>query len=266
MKQECWIKLNDLKIRYFEAGKDNPNHILFIHGLGSAADRWLDIPEKLSESYHTIAIDLPGFGFSDKSDKLTYTIPEFRKIILNFMNKTKINDGKTTIVGHSLGGYIAAEIAIEEKQMVEKLVLIDSSGMLNSPTSILEQYLKAALNPTKESVRKTFEKMVTDPKRVPEKLVESFIERINLKNAKYAFESTLANSTSTQIGLLRLKTIKAPTLILWGEVDNVIPCEHSKIFHDSIKELKMITIRDSGHAPFAEKPIQVYEILKKFLN
>jgi len=261
--QERWANLNGLKIRYLESGKGNDRHILFIHGLGSSADRWLGIPDALSENFHTIALDLPGFGKSDKPE-MDYTIENFRKTIEDFIN-TIIN-GKTSIVGHSLGGYIAAEIAIQNSQ-VESLVLIDSSGMLKKPTPLLEEYLKVAMNPTEDNVRKVFEQMVADPARIPSKLVEDFISRINSPNAKYAFKSTLQNSANTQIGLERLKLIEnIPTLIVWGAEDKVIPPEHSRLFKEAISNSQIKIIQDAGHAPFAEKPDQVCKILNNFLT
>lgn len=263
---ESWINLNGLKVRYLESGKGNQNHILFIHGLGSAADRWMKIPENLPPDFHSIAIDLPGFGESDKHANIPYTMEHFRQFIISFLKQVSSTE-KTTIVGHSLGGYIASEIAIQNQNLVNQLVLIDSSGMLESPTPILEQYLNAAKNPTQDNVRQVFEQMVADPSRVPDKLVDGFIRRINMPNAKHAFESTLEHSANTQIGLDRLRQIKnIPTLIFWGVQDKVIPLEHSKLFQDTIPDSQLEIIDDAGHAPFAEKPEQVSEILKKFLN
>jgi pimeloyl-ACP methyl ester carboxylesterase len=259
--------LDGLKIRYLESGKGNDRHILFIHGLGSSSDRWLGIPESLSANFHTIALDLPGFGESSKPVTMNYTIQNFRENIVDFINKLGINDGKTSIVGHSLGGYIAAEVTIENKSMVERLVLIDSSGMLKKPTPLLEEYLQVAMNPTADTVRKVFEQMVANPSRIPSKLVDGFIARINSPNAKYAFKSTLHNSANTQIGLERLELIEdIPTLIIWGTKDKVIPKKHSELFRGAIMNSRVEIIQDAGHAPFAEKPDQVREILRNFLT
>jgi len=265
--QQCWASVHGLKIRYLESGKGNKKNILFIHGLGSSADRWLDIPDALSLDFHTIALDLPGFGGSDTPATMDYTIETFREFIVGFINEVLMNDTKTSIVGHSLGGYIAAEVTIENKQQVERLVLIDSSGMLKKPTPLLEEYLKVAMNPSRDAVKKVFEQMMADPTRIPSKLVEGFISRINLPNAKYAFKSTLTNSANTQIGLRRLKLISnIPTLILWGIEDRVIPLEHSRLFKEAIKDSQITIIQDAGHAPFTEKPALVCEILRKFLT
>jgi pimeloyl-ACP methyl ester carboxylesterase len=262
--KECWANLDGLKLRYLESGKGKKQHVLFIHGLGSAADRWMKIPEELSDEFHSVAIDLPGFGESDKPE-MNYTIDQFRKTIISFLDKIAVNE-PTCIVGHSLGGYIASEIAIEHQKNVEQLVLIDSSGQLQKSTPVLEQYLAAAMNPTPDNVRKAFERMVADPKRIPAPLVDGFIRRINMPNALHAFQSTLQNSATTQIGLERLKKINSiPTLILWGVHDYVIPLEHSEFFKENINDSRLEIIQDAGHAPFAEKPEQVSKLLRDFL-
>jgi len=264
--QEHWANLNGLKIRYLESGKDNARHILFIHGLGSSADRWGSIPKSLSANFHTISLDLPGFGESDKPLSMDYTIENFRDTVIDFMNLLAIN-GKTSIVGHSLGGYIASEITIQNKINVERLVLIDSSGFLEKPTPLLEKYLSVAMNPTNVNVRNIFEQMVSDSTKIPLKLVESFIERINLPNAKYAFKSTLKNSANTQIKLDNLKLIDGvPTLIIWGVKDKVIPLQHSELFKKSISNSHIEIIQDAGHAPFTEKPEQICELIYNFLT
>ena len=267
MLQERWSNLNGIKIRYLESGEKNNRHLLFIHGLGSSADRWLNIPDALSANFHSVVIDLPGFGKSDKPATMDYTIENFKNIVSNFVDDIAINDGKTSIVGHSLGGYIAAEVAMENKDKVQRLVLIDSSGMLRKPTPLLDEYLEAAMNPEHDNVRKAFEKMVADPARIPSSLVTSFIKRMNLPNAKYAFKSTLQHSANTQLNLENLSLLsKVPTLIIWGTEDKVIPLEHSKLFREFVKNSKVKIIPDSGHAPFAEKPTQVLEILNNFLD
>lgn len=264
--EERWINLEGLKIRYLESGKGKNRHVVFIHGLGSAADRWMKIPEMLSSDFHCVAIDLPGFGESDKPEKIEYTIDRFSQFVISFQKKISIFGGKTSLIGHSLGGYIASEITIQNPNQVKQLVLVDSSGMLNHPTPILEEYLLASKNPSENKVRSAFEKMVADPKRIPQPLVDGFIRRINMPNAKHAFQSTLENSAKTQIGLERLRMIKkTPTLIIWGAQDRVIPIEHSRFFLDAIENSRLEIIDDAGHAPFAEKPKQFCEILGKFL-
>jgi pimeloyl-ACP methyl ester carboxylesterase len=283
--QERFLNLqynkHELKIRYLESDKNDVqmrHRLLFIHGLGSSADRWLDIPDALSLYFHTLAIDLPGFGGSDKPSDMKYTIEEFSDIVRQFMDKIRITEGDRgnnnkartmTLVGHSLGGYIASRLAAEDNSnFLDKLVLVDSSGNLEKPTPLLDQYLDAAMNPSKEKVRKVFEQMVANPLLISDVLVQGFIDRINNPDSKYAFESSLRNSANTQIGIKNLNKIgekEIPTLIIWGMYDKVIPTQHSEIFREAIKGSTVTIVPRTGHAPFTEKPALVCEYLHRFL-
>lgn len=277
------MKVGSLNIRYLEDGNDpaagyahvgassgKKHHVLFIHGLGSSADRWLDIPEALSlHGLHTVALDLPGFGLSDKPEDIDYTIDRFVQVVADFMVKAGMEEnGTTSIVGHSLGGYIAAQLTAKHRNLVDKVVLIDTSGMLDGPTPLLRKYLDAAMNPSRESVGAVFEQLVADPIRIPEALVDGFIYRISQSGAKHAFKSAFGNSVNMKIGADTLKQIgdrKIPTLIIWGRQDRLIPLEHSRTFQEAIKGSNVVIVEDAGHAPFAEKPAVVCELLHKFL-
>ncbi len=272
MEDKSILLNNNIKMRYLESKQGvhiSDRHILFIHGLGSSADRWLDIPDAISMYYHTIAVDLIGFGGSDKPTDVNYTIEQFSEFILEFMEKIGLSgdDKKITLVGHSLGGYIAVEFAIRNKGLIEKLVLIDSSGFLKGPTPLLEQYLNAAKYPSYDNVRNVFEQLVSQPWKVMPVIINTFITRINSPGAKYPFESAYKNSTTTQIDLSRLKSIEdIPTLIIWGKSDNLIPIDHSEPFKQVFKNYRVEMIEDAGHAPFAEKPAITCELLHSFLS
>ena len=266
MLDKKWTCVNGIKIRYFESGRVHPNHVLFIHGLGSSADVWLNMPNDLNSGFHTICLDLPGFGASDKP-LMDYTIGKFAEIVIEFVNQIGIRNEKICIVGHSLGGYIGAEIAIQNKSLIKKLVLIDSSGTLENPTPMLEDYLKTAMNPSKDLLKNIFQQMVVNPNCISSNLVDVFIARINLPNAKHAFKSTFENSTNHQIGFTRLMSINPiQTLILWGDQDNLIPISHLQKFKSAIKNSQVSIIKNSGHVPFVEKPALVYSLLLKFLR
>jgi pimeloyl-ACP methyl ester carboxylesterase len=277
--KESFAKTGRMKIRYLESDAGNgaasaslpfpkrSRRVLFIHGLGSSADRWLDIPDAMSlVGFDSIAIDLPGFGGSDRPADMNYAIKNFVQTVAEFMRKKDMDDGRTSVVGHSLGGYIAAQLAIEHRQFVDKLVLIDSSGMLQGPTPLLREYLAAAMHPSKESVRKVFEELVANPLRIPEILVDGFIYRIRQPNAQRAFRLTYEDSTSTRIGARGLQRLSGiPTLIVWGSEDRLIPVEHCWAFASNIRNSQTAIVKDAGHAPFAEKPAIVCELLHNFL-
>jgi pimeloyl-ACP methyl ester carboxylesterase len=259
---------------YYEYGKEKNKHVLFIHGLGSSSIAWRDIPQALSEHFHTITVDLIGFGGSDKPNTADYTIKGFSKFIVDFLReRIGIMDKehkKISIVGHSLGGYIAAQVAIENKEMIEKLVLIDSSGLLEAPTQLLKDYRVAAtdINPLTrhERVKRVLEDLYASPSRLLPVLVDLFGYTIEKPGAKHAFEVAFDNSTTTQIDPNGFKQIEdIPCLVIWGEKDNLIPIEYYYKFKQQLPKASYAIIADAGHAPFVEKTALVYEKLRTFL-
>jgi len=259
---------------YKEYGDPKDKHVLFIHGLGSSSLAWRDIPDALSQYFHTITIDLIGFGASEKPETADYTIKGLSKFIEDFLKERigieKKEHKKINIVGHSLGGYIAAQVAIENKKMVEKLVLIDSSGLLEMPTQLLKDYRVAAteVNPVTryEKVKRVLEDLYAGPSRLLPVAVDLFEYTIEKPGAKHAFEAAFDNSTTTQIEQEGFKQIDdIPCLVIWGEKDNLIPIEYYYKFRQKLPNAKYETITDAGHSPFVEKTALVYEKLRTFL-
>jgi pimeloyl-ACP methyl ester carboxylesterase len=259
---------------YKEYGDPKDKHVLFIHGLGSSSLAWRDIPDALSQYFHTITIDLIGFGASEKPETADYTIKGFSKFIEDFLKERigieKKEHKKINIVGHSLGGYIAAQVAIENKKMIEKLVLIDSSGLLEGPTQLLKDYRVAAteVNPVTryEKVKRVLEDLYAGPSRLLPVAVDLFEYTIEKPGAKHAFEAAFDNSTTTQIEQEGFKQIDdIPCLVIWGEKDNLIPIEYYYKFRQKLPNAKYETITDAGHSPFVEKTALVYEKLRTFL-
>jgi pimeloyl-ACP methyl ester carboxylesterase len=259
---------------YREYGDARKSRVLFIHGLGASSMRWGDIPEALSKYFHTITVDLIGFGASEKPQNADYTIKGLSKFIVDFLTeRIRIMDKeqkKISIVGHSLGGYIAAQVAIENKEMIEKLVLIDSSGLLEAPTRLLKAYRAAAtdLNPLArhERIKRVMEDLYASPSRLLPILVNLFGYTIEKPGAKHAFEVAFDNSTTTQIDPKGFKQIEdIPCLVIWGEKDNLIPIEYYYKFQQQLPKANYATIADAGHSPFVEKAALVYEKLRTFL-
>jgi pimeloyl-ACP methyl ester carboxylesterase len=260
---------------YNEYGDPKDKHVLFIHGLGSSSLAWRDIPDALSQYFHTITIDLIGFGLTEKPGTADYTIKGFSNFIVDFLKERiwieKTGHEKISLVGHSLGGYIAAQVAIENKDMIEKLVLIDSSGLLEGPTQLLKDYRLAATeaNPVTryEKVKRVLEDLYAGPSRLLPVAVDLFEYTIEKQGAKHAFEAAFDNSTTTQIeqeGFKQLDDI--PCLIIWGEKDNLIPIEYYYRFRQKLPKAKFETVADAGHAPFVEKTALVFEKLRTFLT
>ena len=120
------MDIDNLRVRYHDTqSKGDP--VLLLHGLGGSIESWINNISAISaEELRVIVVDLPGFGLSDKP-KINYTINFYTKFIANFIRSLKIGSS-LSIVGYSLGGHIAAEVAINHPALVFKLVLISPAG------------------------------------------------------------------------------------------------------------------------------------------
>lgn len=270
------IKVNEHTILYSESKDRDKKHILFIHGLGSSLFGWRDIPDALSEQFHTISVDLLGFGGSDKPKEADYTIKGLSKFTIDFLGAIGLENKKVTIVGHSLGGYIALQTAIENKDLIEKLILIDPSGKLNGPTTLLQQYLDASIGHTIERyapirydlLKGVFEKMYYRTSTLHPIVLGTFLKTIEEPGAKDAFKLAFDDSTRNKLQSEDLEKIRdIPCLILWGDNDNLIPSDPcaTEFLHD-LPKAKLEIIQDSGHAPFVEKTASVYEQIRSFIT
>jgi pimeloyl-ACP methyl ester carboxylesterase len=233
---------------------------------------WRDIPDALSEQFHTISVDLIGFGGSEKPTTADYSIKGFSRFIFDFLQAIDLKDEKICIVGHSLGGYIALQFATENKDLIEKLVLVDPSGKLDGPTPLLSAYRDAANEAIPilkyEKLKKVFESMYSLSSALLPLVVGIFLDIIEKPGALYAFNYAFDDSTGKAIGSDRLKVIEGvPCLIIWGANDNWIsPKGYAEKFLQDLPNACLEIIPDAGHAPFIEKTAIAYERIRTFLT
>ncbi len=258
---EEYVKVGENKIRYLDGGGASGN-IVLIHGLGGFAERWSTVMPILSKKYRVIAPDLPGYGFSDKPS-IDYTPEFFSKFVFDFLDSLDIR--KTNMIGTSLGGQIVAECAITQSKMIEKIILASPSGIMKNSTPTLDAYSMAALYPSYDTVKTAYE-MMTGSKNVTTESIEGFIKRMTQPNAKMAFMSTLLGLKNSQPITDRLPNITAPTLIIWGKQDTLIPVKYANDFTVSIKNCQLEIMETCGHTPHIEEPAKFSQIILNFLN
>lgn len=248
--QENFVNIDGNKIRYLESGNHDDTLVL-IHGLGASAERWTGVMPIFSEYYRVIVPDLVGFGYSDKPT-VDYT-PEF---FIDFLKKffDKIEIGVSHMIGSSLGGQIAANFASIHNDLVEKLILVSPSGIMKHSTPALDSYVMAALFPNEQNARLAFKMMERSGRKIDKSIIVGFVERMKLPNAKLSFMSTLLALKDSEIITEKLKSITAPTLVVWGRKDPVIPIKYATDFVTHIKDCKLYKMNDSGHTPYVQHP------------
>ncbi|MDQ3884862.1 MAG: alpha/beta hydrolase [Thermoproteota archaeon] len=262
-----FTNVNGYTIRYLDYGlpdgKTNSKVLILLHGLGASAERWSRVIPTLSRYYRVIIPDIIGFGYSDKP-AVEYTMDFFIDIFFKvFLDNLGIS--KASIIGSSFGGHVATEFAIRFNGMVEKLVLVSPAGMMKTSTPTLDRYIMAALYPVYEHVYEAFSEMAYDSdEAVNEEIVMDFVNRMRLTNAKYAFMSTVLGIRYAPKLKGRLSSIIAPTLLVWGDNDKMIPLQYAREYEE-IPKSKLIVIKNCGHTPYVEKPITFNKIILRFL-
>ena len=259
---EKFIQVDGNKIRYLESGNSKKTLIL-VHGLGASAERWEKVIPLFEKHYRVIVPDIIGFGHSDKP--LTdYTIEFFTEFLQSFLDVLDIKN--PIIIGSSLGGQISAEYAAENSQNVEKLILVSPSGIMKQSTPALDAYIMAALYPNEQNTKNAFEVMEDSGKLVETKIIDNFISRMKLPNAKLAFMSTILGLKNAPIITTKLQKINVPTMVVWGSDDPVIPIQFSKDFLTSINNCELYEMSKCGHTPYVQEPELFASKVLEFLN
>ena len=218
----------------------------------------------LSQYFRIIILDIFGYGYSNKTIINATTEFFLESFTRNFR---KLHIDRCAVIGHSLGGYLATELAIRFNSRVEKLVLAAPAEIMRSLTNTLDQCIMGALYRTPENILKALRDMVFDPKIVTENLVKDFVNRMRLPNIKYRFMSYLLSIRDGPIFRGRISRIISPTLILWGNNDKMIPLQYlPQRQYEEIPEVKFKIINDCGHIPPIEKPVEFNEVLLRFLT
>ena len=259
--QENFIHVDGNKIRYLESG-DSENILVLVHGLGASAERWDGVIPTFAKHYRVIVPDLIGFGYSDKP-LADYTRDFFSTFLGKFFDTLKIK--RPNLIGSSLGGQIAAEYTSANPNNIEKLILVSPSGAMKQSTPALDAYMMAALYPNEQSAKHAFELMESSGNEVDDKIVQGFIERMRLPNAKLAFMSTILGLKNSEIITPRLHMIQSSTLIIWGSKDPVIPIQHAESFVSYIPDCQFYMMDGCGHTPYVQEPDVFSSVVLEFL-
>lgn len=260
--KENFIQVDGNKIRYLESG-DSKHVLVLIHGLGASAERWNKVIPIFAKQYHVIVPDLIGYGYSDKP-VVDYTPDFFSSFLEKFFIALKIT--RPIIIGSSLGGQIAADYTSTHSNKVEKLILVSPAGSMKQSTPALDAYIMAALYPNNETAKNVFELMESSGHEADTQIIQGFIERMKLPNAKLAFMSTVLGLKNSEVITTKLNSISCPTLIIWGSKDPVIPIQYADNFLSNIKDCRFFRMDNCGHTPYVQDPETFSSAVLEFLS
>ena len=248
MKEQ--VVINGLLINFYKFSGKGDGVLIFLHGWRSNGLVWQNAALKLAkDGFLVYALDLPGFGES-ALPKNAFTLQDYADIVTQFLKKTGIK--KATLIGHSFGGRISIMLSATKPELVEKVVLVDSAGLiLNRRTALktIAKLVKPFFKPKfMKTVReKIYEKIGAEDYVATPELRETFLNLINEDLTNY------------------LPKIKQPVLLIWGDKDKDAPIEAAALMHQNIKNSKLVTLENTGHFSFLDKPDQFYKELIKFI-
>ena len=245
-------------IKYYDVGQGSP--LLLIHGIGGDADEWAFCFEPLSATHRVIALDLLGFGRSGKP-LIDYTIAGFVEVLERFLQALELE--RISLVGESLGGWIAATFALRFPEQVEKLILVDAAGVWGDMAGLPIDMRVS----TRAHLKEIFELVFYDPRLASEQLIDLAYELHLERGDSYTIDSLLRNLKSGRERLdEEIGEMKVPTLVIWGEDDRMIPIEVGRRLQQLISGAKLEVIPECGHLPALEKPGEFVRAVIEFLK
>lgn len=261
--QEKSTPIFGAKIRYLEAGDAAKPTLILLHGLGAQAESWQFNITPLSQNYHVVALDQIGFGKSDKPF-LKYRVGTYADFLDKFMAELKIE--KAHLVGNSMGGWVAALMAIKYPNRVEKIVLADAAGL--APKAIDYDRLYQLNNSTRDEIRANLKLIFASPAlQNNEALVDQFMTQRITINDGYTINSLIESIRRKEDFLdERLGEIKKPTLIIWGKQDGLLPVADAEKFNKGIANSELVIFDNCGHVPQVEKALDFNKKVLEFLG
>jgi pimeloyl-ACP methyl ester carboxylesterase len=250
-----------VKTTYLSAGNGKP--VIFLHGAGAGAVTWYQSIGTIAKSFHVIVPDIVGYGESDKPNA-PYDRPYYAKWLKDFLIELKIS--KTHIVGLSQGGAIALQFTIDNPEMVEKLVLVDSAG-LDAKVSFRPFIGMVWMNcfPSSLADRFNLSYILHKPENMDPNLSLYSIAVLKDKGGKNVFMQGRGAAIS-KISEELLQQINNETLIIWGKDDKIISVDLGELAAKIIPNANIQIIKDAGHMPLIDQPKIFNKILTDFLS
>lgn len=276
MKRETVI-VHGHKVSY-RTGGEGPL-VLLIHGMAGSSTSWKPVLEDLGRSVTYLAPDLLGHGMSDKP-RGDYSLGAYASFLRDFLSA--LGHERATIVGTSLGGGIAMQLAYQHPQCCERIALVGAGGLGEEVTPLLramtlpgaELVMPIVCQPVVRTAVETVTRWISKtgfrPDALTEELWRSYAS-LSDGSTRTAFLHTLrsvVDISGQRVSALDKLYLASdiPTQLIWGDCDPIIPVSHAYDAHSAIEGSQLEIIEGTGHFPYLEKPKEFAEVLSKFID
>lgn len=250
------ININGYNINYESVGEGRA--VLMLHGWGSSLDAYKLLTAAFCDKFRMISLDFPGFGGSDMP-KEAWEVDQFADITLKFIDMLGLKN--PIMIGHSFGGRVIIKLAGSGMVTPEKIILIDSAGI--KPKRSIRSKIRLA-------VFKTGKWFLTLP--LLKKYTASALDKLRAYFGSSDYNSAPSVMRQTLVRVINedlrgyMPSIKAPTLLIWGENDTATPLGDAKIMEQLIPDSGLCVIKGTGHFSFVQRPYEVHAIIASFLG
>jgi pimeloyl-ACP methyl ester carboxylesterase len=261
------VQVGEFNIHYYEGGPRDAPSVLLIHGFGADKDNWLRFSRALTDSYHVIALDLPGFGDSTKNPEAAYDLNSQVVRLEAFVRELGLD--KVHVVGNSMGGQLAGMFAARYPQHVASAALFANAGITSPRKSELQTLIESGQpNPLIVTDAASFGRLmdflfVRQPP-VPEPMKQYFAERAI---ASSAFNERVFGQLMSPLLALEteLGNIQVPALLLWGDNDRLLDVSSIEVMKPLLRQPSVVVMEDCGHLPMVERPEETASHYLSFL-
>ena len=269
------VRVDGRVVNFVDYGSGSPDlhPVVLIHGLGGCWQNWLEnIRPIAATGRRVIALDLPGFGYSEPpADEIS--ISGYGRAVNALCDELDL--GEVVLIGHSMGGFTACETAIQFPQRVERVVLISAAGITTSdlmhqpivgPARVIAALGTRAVANSHAVVRR---KRLRRPVyasfiRYPDRIPTDFLFEITQGSGRPAFNAALRAILDYDFRE-RLPEISVPVLIVWGSEDMLVPRSDASQFERLIPNSRKVVFGDTGHSAMMERPRPVNDLIIEFL-
>ena len=235
-----------LPMRYYTAGRHG-SPIILIHGLGGSAESWTALMPLLSKAYLVYAPDLPGFGQTPMAPE-GVSIGTYVRYLERFLDC--LGYPRVTLVGNSLGGWIAARFAVEHPERVDRLYLLNSAGLRR-------EFMNPPYSTDRESAKRTMKHLWGYDLPLPGFVLDAMVRNSHSPAYRQFFQSYEPQEELDNV----LSQVQAPTTIIWGERDGIFPLTCARDLHAGIPGSELILLPRVGHMAQVQAPMTVARII-----
>ena len=263
------LVVDGVRLRVLDVGEGPP--ILLLHGFLDSSYTWRRVIPLLQDRYRVIALDLPGFGYSDKPyEPLSFV--EYARVVVGVLDQLQID--QAFLVGNSMGGSVALRVAIDFPERVRGLVPIaagtprDEDEPLNAINLLRMRFVGELCIHTMGPwiFERVWNSMLTEGREVSEREIDEMYGLLNTPGARRAALNQIREIRSNPVGWEATRRIGNPTLLIWGRRDEGVPLRYGERLNDHIPNSRMVIIEDTGHLPQWETPEEVTRLLGAFVE